>query len=132
MIHPIFLVLDVPVEHRAVRFQSEFMRDARSLDPLIAIDLVIANHAADALVEDFGAAAGKRIHSGGLQSLQRFADAQLRALREEGDFDHRECFQMNLWEALFESRNEIEEVLERQIRMQSAHDVKLRYGFGIS
>ena len=37
------------------------MRGARSVEPLVAVDLVIADDVADAVGKDFGAAAGKRI-----------------------------------------------------------------------
>src|SRR5690348_17350509 len=108
------------------------MRDACSFEPLIAIDLVIADYPANALVEDFRAAARQRIDSGSFQSLQRFADSQFRTPCQERNFNHRERFQVYLRKTLFQSRNEIEEVLERQVRMESTDEVKLRHCFRIS
>ena len=58
VIHAILFVLNVAIEHRAIRLQSDLMGDARRVDPLIAIDLVVADDAAHPVVEDFRAASG--------------------------------------------------------------------------
>ena len=128
MIDAILIVLDVAVEHGAVRLQPQLVRLARGIEPLVAIDLVIADDAADALVEDFGAAAGHGIHAGVAQTLQRLANRDLGALREVADLHHGEGLQMHLREALLEAAQHLAIPVERQFRMQSADDVKLGDG----
>ena len=59
VIDAILVGFDVAVQHRAVGMQPQLMRRARHVEPLVAGDFVIANDAADALVENLGAAAGQ-------------------------------------------------------------------------
>ena len=73
MVGAVLIVLDVAVEHGAVGAQAQLVRLAGGFQPLVAIDLVVADDAADALVEDLGAAAGQRIHAGVAQALERLA-----------------------------------------------------------
>src|SRR5215475_9719608 len=102
------------------------------IDPLITIDLMIADNVPDAIVKDLGAAAGKRINSCFFQFLQGLANRQLGALGEERHLNHRECFKMNLRKALFQAGNQIQKILKRQVRMKTADDVKLCDSFRIS
>src|SRR3954447_20552742 len=108
------------------------MRSPRCVEPLIAIDFVITDHAAYTIVENFRPATRKRIDTCGFELRKRLANAELRATSEERDLDHCERFQIYQRKPLFESGNKIEEVLKREIRMQSTYDVKLRHRFGIS
>ena len=59
VIDAVFVVLDVAVEHGCIRLESDLMRKARSIQPLVAVNLVIANDVADAVGKDFRAAAGE-------------------------------------------------------------------------
>ena len=106
------------------------MRGARDFQPALAADFVIADNFADARVENFGAAAGKRIHSGIFHGDERIANGELGNARVVADFDHGEGFQVHLREALFQAADEGEVILERQIRMQAADDVKFGGAFG--
>ena len=79
VVHAVLFGLDVAVEHGAVGVQARAGAPcARRLEPFVAVDLVIADDAAHALVEDLRAAAGQRIHAGVAQPLQRLADRDLR------------------------------------------------------
>ena len=124
VIDAVLVVLDVAVEHGAVGVQAQLVRGARGLEPLVAVDLVIADDAAHALVEDLGAAAGQRIHAGVAQALQRFADGDLRALREVADLHHGERLQVHLREALLQAAQHLAVPVERQFGMQAADDVE--------
>ena len=121
----VLVVLDVAVEHGAVGAQAQLVRRARGLDPLVAVDLVIADDAPHALVEDLGAAAGQRIHAGVAQALQGLADGDLGAPRQVGDLHHREGLQVHLREALLQAAQHLAEPVQRQFRMQAADDVEL-------
>ena len=59
MIDAVFVVFDVAIKHRTVGAHTQLVRDAGGFNPLVAIDLVVANDAAHALVEDLGAASGQ-------------------------------------------------------------------------
>ena len=55
VVDPVFIVFDVTVKHCRVRLQADFVRGARDLQPLAAVDLVVADDVADAVGEDFRA-----------------------------------------------------------------------------
>lgn len=56
--------LDVPVEHRGVGVEAEFMGDAVDIEPDVGADLALVRLVVDAIVEDLGPAAGERAESG--------------------------------------------------------------------
>src|SRR5258708_6630431 len=58
MVGPVFFVLNVAVEHRGIRFEADFVRRACGIEPLVAVNLVVADNAAHALIEDFSSATG--------------------------------------------------------------------------
>ena len=60
------------------------------------------------------------------------ANRKLGALGQIRDLDHGEGFEVHLRKALLQPGNQIEKILERQIRMQSADDVKLRDRLGVA
>ena len=130
VIHALFGRFDVAVEHGGVGAQAEFVRGARDFQPALAADFVIADNFAHARMENFGAAAGKRIHAGIFHGEQRVANGKLGDARVVADFDHGEGFQVHLREALFQAADQGEVILERQIGMQAADDVKFRGAFG--
>ena len=59
MVSAVFFVFNVAVKHGGVRFQADLVRGPRGIEPLVAVNFVVANHAAHALIEDFSAAAGQ-------------------------------------------------------------------------
>ena len=61
VVDAVFVVLDVAVEHGRVRFQADLVRRSRGLQPLAAVDLVIADDVPHAVGKNLGAAAGQRI-----------------------------------------------------------------------
>src|SRR5215469_559047 len=62
MVNPVFIIFDVAIEHGGIRFQTDLMRQTRGFEPLVSVDLVVADDVADAVGEDFGASSRKRIH----------------------------------------------------------------------
>jgi len=90
MIHLIFRGLDVAIQHGAIAFQADLVRDARGLQPLIAVDLVIANDAPDALGKDLGAATGQGIDTGLFQTFKRLAERKFGSFRQVCNLDHSE------------------------------------------
>src|SRR6266478_7042237 len=71
VIDALFFRFYVPVKHRSVRTQPDFMRLPRNVQPHLPTDLVVANNPAHARMKDLRAAAGQRINSSFLQFQQR-------------------------------------------------------------
>ena len=63
VVDAVFVIFDVAVQHRGIRFQADLVRGARRVEPLVAVNLVIADDVADAVGKDLRAAAGQRIHA---------------------------------------------------------------------
>ena len=125
MIHAIFFGLDVAVQHGAVGFQPKLVRRSCHVQPLAAVDFVIADDAPHSLVEDFRAAARQRIHAGIDQLGKRLANRKLAALRQIGDLHHGERLQVNLGEALLQPAKHVAIPIQRQLRMQAADNMEL-------
>ena len=125
MIHSVLFVLDVPIEHGAIALQAEPMGRTRDLDPLAAVDLVVADDPAHALRENLGAAAGQGIDSRVDQPLDHFRVRKLAPPRQVGDLDHCERLQMDLGKTFFEAAKHLAIPVQRQLRMQPADDMKL-------
>src|SRR5271165_7688233 len=100
---------EVAVEHGAVALQPNLVRDARRFQPFVAVDLVIANDASDALRENLRSAAWQRIDASCFEPLQRLADGDLSALGKIGDLDHGEGLQMDLRVALLQTADHLAE-----------------------
>ena len=98
----------------------------------IAVNLVIADNVPHAVGKNLSAAAGQRIDARFFHLHERFADGQLRPLRQIGDFHHGKGLHVDLRKALFQSGNQVEKILKRQIRMQSADNVELGNRFGVA
>src|SRR5580698_7944820 len=79
MVHAVFVVFDVTVEHGGVRLETGLVRHARGFEPLASIDLVVANDVTDAIGEDLGSAAGAGVDSGFLHALESLRDSELGA-----------------------------------------------------
>src|ERR1039458_8624212 len=132
MIDAILIVLDVAVEHGRVRLQPDFMCGARQLEPVVAIDLVVANNVPDAVGENLGAATGHGVEPRFFEFDQHLAGRHLANLREERDLDHGERLEMHLRESLLQARDQIDIVLEWQVGVQAADNVKLRNRFAVA
>ena len=81
-------------------------------------------------MKNLRAAAGQRIHARFFHLQQRVANRKLREARVVVHLDHRERLQVHLRKALLQAANQLEVILERQIGMQAADDVKFRGAFG--
>src|SRR5690349_330553 len=74
MVGAVFFVFNVAVEHGGVRFQADLMSSPRRVEPLVAINFVVADYPAYAFVENLCAAPRKGIQAGLLELLQRFCN----------------------------------------------------------
>ena len=106
-------------------FSPSWCALARHFQPLLAVDLVIANDPPHAFVEDLCAAARQRIHAGVHQLQQRLANGELAPLRQIGDLHHGERLQMDFRETLLQAAQHLAVPIQRQLRMQAADDVEL-------
>src|SRR6185503_1772795 len=132
MIDTVFIVLDVTVQHRCIRFESKFVRETCGVQPFVAVNLVIANDGANARGEDFCAATRHGIDSGFTHLYQRVFNGEFGPPGEIRNLDHREGLDMYLGKALLEPANEVQKILEWKIGMKSADNVELRYGLAVA
>ena len=108
------------------------MRGARDLQPVVAVNLVIADDVAHAVGENLGAAAGHGVQPRFFQLHQHFARRHLADLGEEGNLHHGEALEVHLREALLQPGDHVGVVLERQFGMQAADDVELGHRLGVA
>ena len=59
VVDPVFVVFDVAVEHGGIRLQPDLVRQLRRIQPLVAVDLVVADDVAHAVGKNLRAAAGQ-------------------------------------------------------------------------
>ena len=59
MVDAVFVVLDVAVEHSRVRLQSDLVGELGGFEPLVAVNLMVADDVAYAVGKNFSAAAGE-------------------------------------------------------------------------
>ena len=69
VIHTVFIVLDMPIEHRRIRSQASFVQQSRRIEPFAAVDLVVADDVTHAVGEDLRPAARTRIHTRSLHAF---------------------------------------------------------------
>src|SRR5216683_134345 len=74
VVDALLLRFHVPVKHRRIRAQPDFMRLPSNVEPHLSADFVIAYDLAHTRMKNFGAAAGQRIDSCFFQLEQRFFD----------------------------------------------------------
>src|SRR5437867_7433245 len=63
MIDAVFISFDMAVQHSRIRFEPDVMGRTRGFQPLVAINLVIADDVADAISKDLCATARERVHA---------------------------------------------------------------------
>ncbi len=127
VVHAVLIVLDMAVQHRRIRPQPSLVHQPRRLQPLAAIDLVVADNMPHAVRKDLRSAARTRIHPRGPHLLDHLRNRNLPALGQERNLHHRERLHMHLRIALLQTPHQIHEVRHRQIRMQPTHNVELRH-----
>ena len=125
VVDAVLVVLHVAVEHRRVGAQPDAVRRTRRLQPLRPVDLVVADDVPHAVGKYLRPAPRQRIHARRLQPQQRLLDRHLVQLSEERHLHHGEGLDMHLGVAHLQPANQVLEVLEGQIGMQSADDVEL-------
>ena len=74
MVNAILVVLHMAIEHSRIGLESDPVGKPGSLEPLVAINLVVANDVPDAIGENLCPSTGQRIHPRSLQLLQSFSD----------------------------------------------------------
>src|SRR5580658_9603026 len=129
MVDALFFGLHVPVKHGGVGTKASFVGFLRGTQPHLAAGFVVADDFSHARMKYFRASAGAGVDSRFLHFVQDFFYGQLGDAREVMNFNHREGLNMHTGAALFEAADQFEVMIEGQIRMQAADDVKLRGPF---
>src|SRR5262249_47213218 len=124
VIGPIFVIFNMAVQHGGVRLQADLVRGSRRVQPLFAVDFVVADHAAHALIENLCASAGKGVETCILELAQRSFNRELGASGQECDLHHGKRFEMDLRKSLLQAGNQVQVILKRQIWVQAANDMK--------
>ena len=109
--------------------QAQVVRGPVHLQPHVGADLVVADHSPHGRSKDFRAAARQRSQPGFLEPLQDFLHRHPGEVRVIGDFNGRKSLQVDRREALFQPAKEIDVILERQVGMEAADNVKFGHGF---
>ena len=130
MVNALLKSLNVAEKHGGVGAEANFMSCTGDLEPHAAADFVVANNAADSRMENFSAAAGQGADTRLLHFDQRVADRKLRKARVVVDLDHGKSFEVHVGKTLVEAADQVEVVVEREIGMKAADDVKLSSAFG--
>jgi len=129
VVDALFFAFDVAVEHGGVGGQADFVSLFGGIEPNLAADFVVADDAAHARMENFGTAAGARVHSCFFHAAKNFFNGNFGDAGEVVDFHHGEGFEVDTGAALFESANHFEEIVKRQIGVEAADDVKFGGAF---
>src|SRR5207237_4604660 len=127
--------LDVSVEHRAIRPNSEAMRGTVHLNPVFTCKLLIGDRHANALAEDLGAAAGKCVEAGFTQRDEDVFDRHLVDARDVRDFYSGEGLDVYMRVSRLEPAKHLAVVLETCFHVEAADDVELlrqTVGSGVS
>src|SRR6267378_2942365 len=110
VIDSILIVLDVSIEHGGIGFEADLMSQPRRVEPLVAINLVIANDVPHAVGENLGSPARQRIHTRLFHLDERLTYGKLRALCKVGDLYHGEGLHVHLRETFLQSGNQVEKI----------------------
>ena len=131
-------VLDVAIQDRGVGVQPQLVRDAVHVQPDVRADLALEGLVVDAVVEDFGPAAGERAQPRLFEPLEDPADARgavgrLVDLGDLGDVDDLhggEGLDVQVRAEVFggaaDGAHQVGVVLPGEVGMQAADDVHLR------
>ena len=103
--------------------RPEAVRDPVDVEVAIGAALVVADLLPDPLGEHLGAATGERIEARLLEREEHLLVGHAVEVREERDLDGRETLEVDAWTNLLEAPQELQVVVERQIRVQAVHHV---------
>ena len=92
MVNPLLRRLHVPVEHCGIRENAEAVSRAMNIKPFVGSHFSLEDFIVNAIVEDFGAAAGHAAQAGFSQCREYFANAHVRDAGKMHDLDRGECF----------------------------------------
>ena len=123
--------LDRPVHHRRRRPQAGAMRVPHDVEPFVGRRLAVAvQPLADAVDENFGAAAGNAVEAGRHQAIDDRRHRQLREAREVNDFRRRERVQLEGGIALLDRAEQILVPRQRQVGIVTALEQQLHAADG--
>ena len=128
VVDPLLGRLDVPVEHRHVRAHAEPMRGPVNVQIALGAALVVTDLAADAFREHLGPAPRQRIEPCLHQLAQHLFVGPPVEIREERDLHRREALEMHVGADALEPPQQLQVVVERQIRMQAVDHVHFGQG----
>ena len=101
MIDAVLDRLDMAVEHRGVGLEAGFVDLAGEFEPAVAVAFVVADPRTRRFGKDLGTAARTRIHSRRVQFFDHVLVRHLVKPCKEIKLDHRQGFEMQLWELAF-------------------------------
>ena len=116
----------------AFDFRPDFVRRARNRQPVVAVNLVVADDMPHPVTENLRSPAWHRIQPRFFQPHQHFTRRHLADLGKERNLHHGEALQVHLREALLQPGNHVGVIRERQVGMQSADNVELRHRLGVA
>ena len=125
VVHLVLRPLDVAVEHGAVALDPHAVGDAVDLDPLVGVQLAVADDLPHFRMEDLGAAAGERAEPRVPQPAQHLLDGELLALGEPADLDGGEGLQVGVGEALLQAAQHLLVPGHGEVGVETADDVEL-------
>ncbi len=129
MVDALFLGFHVAVEHGGVRPQPRFVSFFRRAQPHLAAGLVVANDLSHTRVKNLRTAARAGIHARFFHLSQRLLDGKLGDAREVMNLNHRERLDVHGRAALFQATHHLQVMIESEVRMQAADDVKFGSAF---
>ena len=124
MIDAVLERLDVPVEHRAVRWDAELVGFAMDREPFVATELAVGDRRARGRREHLGAAAWQRVDAGFLHFLQNLDNLDTLDPRQMRHLNRRERLDHDAGMPLLESLKHVRVVRQLQLRVQSADDME--------
>src|SRR5262245_48325374 len=102
------------------------------IQPAFGGYFVVANDTAGALRKDLCSTARAAVHSSLLEGLNGLFDCELGSARKKIQLYHRKRFQMHLGKSLLEAAQQVNEIGECQVRVESSYDVKFRNGLRVT
>ncbi len=122
----------MPVKHGRVRTETQLVCQPCRIQPLLAVNLVVADDRPHASRKDLGAAARHGVDTRIAQFHKRVFDGELGAAGKERHLDHGERLDVHLGKPLLQPADQIQKILQREVGMEPADNVKLRNRLGVS
>ena len=117
--------LDVAIQHRGVALQPEPVGGPGDLDPRGMIDLPFEEYLVGVVRQDLRAAAGQGAQPRLLEPRQHVVPGHAELLGDGCDLDHGERLHVHLRSDTLHRSDDVEIVVEREIRVHPTHHVDL-------